>query len=75
MSGTKRKPLIGVSACRKQIDPHPFNIVGEKYINGIVDGADAMPMILKAFLRICCNLQATAPRPFGNLREQGIGRG
>jgi len=26
--------------------------VGEKYINGIVDGADAMPMILKAFLRI-----------------------
>ena len=52
MSGTKRKPLIGVSACRKQIDPHPFNIVGEKYNNGIVDGADAIPMILKAFLRI-----------------------
>ena len=46
MSGTKRKPLIGVSACRKQIDPHPFNIVGEKYINGIVDGADAMPMMI-----------------------------
>ena len=46
MSDTKRKPLIGVSACRKQIDPHPFNIVGEKYINGIVDGADAMPMMI-----------------------------
>ena len=46
MSGTKRKPLIGVSACRKQIDPHPFNIVGEKYINGVVDGADAIPMMI-----------------------------
>jgi putative glutamine amidotransferase len=52
MNRDHRKPLIGVSACRKQIDPHPFNIVGEKYINGVVDGADAMPMILKAFLRI-----------------------
>ena len=46
MSDAKRTPLIGISACRKQIDPHPFNIVGEKYINGIVDGADAMPMMI-----------------------------
>ena len=46
MSGTKRKPLIGVSACRKQIDPHPFNVVGEKYIDGVVDGADAMAMMI-----------------------------
>ena len=52
MSGTKRKPLIGVSACRKQIDPHPFNVVGEKYIDSVVDGADAIAMILKDFLRI-----------------------
>ena len=46
MSGTKRKPLIGVSACRKQIDPHPYNVVGEKYIDGVVDGADAMAMMI-----------------------------
>ena len=46
MSGTKRNPLIGVSACRKQIDPHPFNVVGEKYIDGVVDGADAMAMMI-----------------------------
>ena len=46
MNRDHRTPLIGVSACRKQIDPHPFNIVGEKYINGIVDGADAMPMMI-----------------------------
>ena len=52
MAKRNSKPLIGVSACRKQIDPHPFHIVGEKYIKGVVDGADATPMILKAFLRI-----------------------
>ena len=46
MNKDHRTPLIGVSACRKQIDPHPVNIVGEKYINGIVDGADAMPMMI-----------------------------
>ena len=46
MSGTKRKPLIGVSACRKQNDPHPYNVVGEKYIDGVVDGADAMAMMI-----------------------------
>ena len=46
MSDTKRKPLIGVSACRKQIDPHPFNVVGEKYIDSVVDGADAMAMMI-----------------------------
>ena len=46
MSGTKRKPLVGVSACRKQIDPHPYNVVGEKYIDGVVDGADAMAMMI-----------------------------
>ena len=46
MSGTKRKPLIGVSACRKQIDPHPYNVVGEKYIDSVVDGADAMAMMI-----------------------------
>jgi len=52
MNRDHSKPLIGVSACRKQIDPHPYNVVGEKYIDGVVDGADAMTMILKAFLRI-----------------------
>ena len=46
MSGTKRKPLIGVSACRKQIDPHPFHIVGEKYIKGVVDGAHGVPFMI-----------------------------
>ena len=46
MNRDHSKPLIGVSACRKQIDPHPFNVVGEKYIDGVVDGADAMAMMI-----------------------------
>ena len=49
MNRDHSKPLIGVSACRKQIDPHPFNVVGEKYIDGVVDGADAMAMFLRLF--------------------------
>ncbi|HIO16958.1 MAG TPA: gamma-glutamyl-gamma-aminobutyrate hydrolase family protein [Gammaproteobacteria bacterium] len=28
------------------MDPHPFNVVGEKYIDGVVDGADAMAMMI-----------------------------
>ena len=46
MNRDHSKPLIGVSACRKQIDPHPFNVVGEKYIDSVVDGADAMAMMI-----------------------------
>ena len=46
MNRDHSKPLIGVSACRKQIDPHPYNVVGEKYIDGVVDGADAMAMMI-----------------------------
>ena len=42
----KRRPLVGVTACRRQLDPHPFNIVGQKYIDGVVTGADAMPMVI-----------------------------
>jgi len=51
MPAMNRRPLIGVTACRRQLDPHPFNIVGQKYIDGVVDGAGAMQMILKAFCR------------------------
>ena len=46
MDRNHKRPLVGVSACRRIIDPHPFNIVGEKYINGVVDGAEAMPLMI-----------------------------
>ena len=40
------KPVIGVPACRKQIDIHPFHAVGEKYLQALIDGADALPLII-----------------------------
>lgn len=43
-----RKPLIGISCCSSQLGLHPFHIVGEKYILGIVDGADGLPLLIPA---------------------------
>jgi putative glutamine amidotransferase len=40
------RPIIGVPACRKPIDIHPFHVVGEKYLQAIIDGADALPLII-----------------------------
>jgi len=43
-----RKPLIGITCCTDQLGLHPFHIVGEKYILGIVQGADGMPVLIPA---------------------------
>lgn len=40
------KPLIGISSDRRVLDPHPFHMVGEKYISAIRDGADALPLLI-----------------------------
>jgi putative glutamine amidotransferase len=40
------KPVIGVPACRKHIDGHPFHAVGEKYLAALIDGARALPLII-----------------------------
>ncbi len=40
------KPLIGVPADRRVIDPHPFQMVGEKYLAAIINGADALPLMM-----------------------------
>jgi len=42
------KPLIGIPADRRVLDPHPFHIVGEKYAAAIRDGADALPFLIPA---------------------------
>jgi len=42
------KPLVGISADRRVLDPHPFHGVGEKYITAIRDGADAVPFLIPA---------------------------
>lgn len=40
------KPVIGVPADRRIVGPHPFHMVGEKYIVAIRDGASAQPFLL-----------------------------
>jgi len=42
------KPTIGVSACRRLLDPHPFHMVGEKYLQALIDGAGGLPLIIPA---------------------------
>ena len=43
-----RKPLIGIPADRRLLGPHPFHCVGEKYINAVAAGADAIPLLIPA---------------------------
>ncbi len=50
--------MVGLPSDRKMIGPHPFLSVGEKYVRGVVDGADCLPVLLPA-------LQPALPlRPF-----------
>ena len=42
------KPVIGIPADRRQLDPHPFHMVGEKYATAIRDGAGALPFLVPA---------------------------
>lgn len=39
------KPLIGIPADRRVLDPHPFQMVGEKYLNALIKGSDALPLM------------------------------
>jgi len=40
------RPIIGVPAYRRVFDGHPFHIVGEKYLQALIDGADALPLVI-----------------------------
>ena len=42
------KPLIGIPADRRLLGQHYFHCVGEKYINAVALGADAIPMLIPA---------------------------
>jgi putative glutamine amidotransferase len=39
-------PLIGVPSDRKQIGPHPFQAVGEKYLRAIIDSDAGLPLMI-----------------------------
>jgi putative glutamine amidotransferase len=42
------QPIIGIPADRRIVEPHPFHMVGEKYITAIRDGANAIPFLIPA---------------------------
>jgi putative glutamine amidotransferase len=42
------KPVIGIPADRRFLDPHPFHMVGEKYATAVRDGAAALPFLIPA---------------------------
>ncbi|WP_429251215.1 gamma-glutamyl-gamma-aminobutyrate hydrolase family protein [Paraburkholderia sp. GAS333] len=44
----RKKPLVGVTADRTMMGVHPSHTVGEKYIAAIVDGSQALAMLLPA---------------------------
>jgi putative glutamine amidotransferase len=44
----RKKPLVGVTADRTMMGSHPSHVTGEKYIAAIVDGSDALAMLLPA---------------------------
>jgi len=40
------KPFIGVPADRRVLDPHPFQMAGEKYLDALTKGSNAVPLII-----------------------------
>jgi putative glutamine amidotransferase len=40
------KPIIGVPADRRVHEPHPYHMVGEKYLKAVIEAADAVPLII-----------------------------
>ncbi|CAB3725895.1 gamma-glutamyl-gamma-aminobutyrate hydrolase family protein [Paraburkholderia rhynchosiae] len=44
----RNKPLVGISADRTTIADHPSHVVGEKYIAAVVDGSQALAVLLPA---------------------------
>lgn len=43
-----RPPIVGVTACSKQLGPHPFHIAGDKYVRAVSLGAGGLPLIIPA---------------------------
>ncbi len=41
-----RRPIIAVPADRRVLNPHPSHLAGEKYVKALLDGSDALPMIV-----------------------------
>ncbi len=47
---TTDQPLIGVISDRRKVGAHPFHMVGEKYVQALVTGAQALPVAIPVAL-------------------------
>ncbi|WP_114392310.1 gamma-glutamyl-gamma-aminobutyrate hydrolase family protein [Oleisolibacter albus] len=41
-------PLVGIPADAREIGPHPFHVVGDKYIRAVSHGARCLPLLIPA---------------------------
>lgn len=39
-------PVVGVTACRREIPPHPYHVVQDKYVTAVRDAAGAVPFVI-----------------------------
>jgi len=47
-----RLPIIGVTACTKQIGLHPYHITGDKYVRAVAVAAKGLPLILPSLAEL-----------------------
>ncbi|MBI6550954.1 gamma-glutamyl-gamma-aminobutyrate hydrolase family protein [Pseudomonas sp. LY-1] len=47
------KPLIGVTACVKEIGLHPYHVSGDKYLRAVSVAALGLPVIIPALADLC----------------------
>lgn len=47
-----RLPLIGVSACTREIGPQTYHIAGDKYLRAVVVGAGGVPLVIPALAEL-----------------------
>lgn len=45
---SQRRPVVGIPACIKTLGDHDFHVVGRKYVDAVLNGAGAVPILLPA---------------------------
>jgi putative glutamine amidotransferase len=59
-------PLVGVPCCARELNQHPFHVVGDKYVRAVAEAAGAVPLAIPA-LAAAIDADHIAGRHDGNL--------
>lgn len=43
------RPIVGIPCCYREINDHPFHVVGDKYAKAVLVAAEATPVLVPAF--------------------------